>query len=273
MTLFYTVPTTILGGSAQFYCQNGFTAYSCTLAPLNPSEDYYTAQAPESPTIAATSSSPAGALWSHSTSARDMARAKQKNQRYGLAGLIAAIRQETPILAARFSDDEFAEVIRVQGSFFRTQYLFGISKLQRDIRERRVQVFKRIWLQNIPDSVTNVASDYNGRRHSIYSDIPKTLKLFIDYLVASYANEFWSSAPDQFRKISMAELGFYDWSVRTFYALKRANIETIGDLVRCSESDLLRQKKFGTRSLREVKDFLNGRVLTLGMTPPDEAVR
>ena len=54
-------------------------------------------------------------------------------------------------------------------------------------------------------------------------------------------------------------------SVRSYNCLKNANIKTIGDLVAKSESEMLKTKNFGRKSLNEIKDILAEMGLTLGM--------
>jgi DNA-directed RNA polymerase subunit alpha len=54
-------------------------------------------------------------------------------------------------------------------------------------------------------------------------------------------------------------------SVRSYNCLKNANIKTIGDLVVKSESEMLKTKNFGRKSLNEIKDILAEMGLTLGM--------
>jgi DNA-directed RNA polymerase subunit alpha len=54
-------------------------------------------------------------------------------------------------------------------------------------------------------------------------------------------------------------------SVRSYNCLKNANIQTIGDLVQKSESEMLRTKNFGRKSLNEIKEILSGLGLTFGM--------
>ena len=53
-------------------------------------------------------------------------------------------------------------------------------------------------------------------------------------------------------------------SVRARTALKKANIETIGDLLRVREQDLMGFKNFGETSLSEIKALLAGKGLRLG---------
>lgn len=65
-------------------------------------------------------------------------------------------------------------------------------------------------------------------------------------------------------------------SVRAANCLNNANIQTIGDLVKKSEGELLRYRNFGRTSLLEIKSVLVGMGLSLGMTdaptPIEEAV-
>jgi len=55
-------------------------------------------------------------------------------------------------------------------------------------------------------------------------------------------------------------------SVRSYNCLKNANIKTIGELVQKSESEMLKTKNFGRKSLNEIKEILTGMGLSLGMT-------
>ncbi|MBI1357629.1 MAG: DNA-directed RNA polymerase subunit alpha [Acidobacteria bacterium] len=54
-------------------------------------------------------------------------------------------------------------------------------------------------------------------------------------------------------------------SVRSYNCLKNANIQTIGDLVVRTESDMLKTKNFGRKSLTEIREILAGLGLSLGM--------
>jgi DNA-directed RNA polymerase subunit alpha len=56
-------------------------------------------------------------------------------------------------------------------------------------------------------------------------------------------------------------------SVRSYNCLKNAGIQTIGELVQKSESEMLRTKNFGRKSLNEIKEILQGMGLALGMKP------
>ena len=56
-------------------------------------------------------------------------------------------------------------------------------------------------------------------------------------------------------------------SVRSYNCLKNAGIQTIGELVLKTESEMLRTKNFGRKSLNEIKEILGGMGLALGMKP------
>lgn len=50
----------------------------------------------------------------------------------------------------------------------------------------------------------------------------------------------------------------FEFSVRTSNILRYAGIETMRDLVKCSERDILKLKNAGQKTLNEIKDFLKG---------------
>ena len=64
-------------------------------------------------------------------------------------------------------------------------------------------------------------------------------------------------------------------SVRSSNCLKSANITYIGELVQRTEQDMLKTKNFGRKSLRELKEILDSKSLSLGMkvdwVPPKES--
>lgn len=61
-----------------------------------------------------------------------------------------------------------------------------------------------------------------------------------------------------------------DPSVRAENCLAAANIQTLGDLVRHSENDMLRLKNFGKTSMKEIKKKLGDMGLSFGMELPEE---
>ncbi|MDR0310615.1 MAG: DNA-directed RNA polymerase subunit alpha [Acidobacteriota bacterium] len=63
-------------------------------------------------------------------------------------------------------------------------------------------------------------------------------------------------------KRSVEEL---ELSVRSYNCLRNADIKTIGELVQKSESDMLKTKNFGRKSLNEIKEILSDMGLSFGM--------
>jgi len=55
-------------------------------------------------------------------------------------------------------------------------------------------------------------------------------------------------------------------SVRSVNSLKNSGINTLGDLVRQSEEDMLKVKNVGEKALGEIKELLDGEGLSFGMT-------
>jgi DNA-directed RNA polymerase subunit alpha len=66
--------------------------------------------------------------------------------------------------------------------------------------------------------------------------------------------------PNLFRSVDELEL-----SVRSANCLQNANIRYIGELVQRSESEMLKTKNFGRKSLNEIKEVLQSMGLSLGM--------
>lgn len=54
-------------------------------------------------------------------------------------------------------------------------------------------------------------------------------------------------------------------SVRSYNCLKNANIRTIRELVGKTETEMLKTKNFGRKSLNEIKEILTSMGLSLGM--------
>jgi DNA-directed RNA polymerase subunit alpha len=61
-------------------------------------------------------------------------------------------------------------------------------------------------------------------------------------------------------------------SVRAANCLKNAGIETIAEMVQKTESEMLKTKNFGRKSLNEIKEILGGMGLNLGMKVDDKIV-
>jgi DNA-directed RNA polymerase subunit alpha len=73
-----------------------------------------------------------------------------------------------------------------------------------------------------------------------------------------------SEEEERLRELLSESVEELELSVRSANCLKTANIKTIGDLVRKTESDMLKYKNFGRKSLNEIKEILNGMGLSFG---------
>ena len=67
------------------------------------------------------------------------------------------------------------------------------------------------------------------------------------------------------RQLLSTKLSDIDLSVRALNCLKSAEVETLGDLVQFSKSDLLKFRNFGKKSLTELDDLLDNLKLHFGM--------
>jgi len=70
---------------------------------------------------------------------------------------------------------------------------------------------------------------------------------------------------ERFRELLSRSVEELELSVRSSNCLKAANIKTLGDLVRKTESDMLKYRNFGRKSLKEIVEILEGMGLRLGM--------
>jgi len=90
------------------------------------------------------------------------------------------------------------------------------------------------------------------------------LKLFNDLNDAGSTMEIMvekeEEAIDRLMEMTIEEL---DLSVRSYNCLKRAGINTIGELVRKTEEDMMKVRNLGKKSLQEVKDKLGALGLSL----------
>jgi len=73
-----------------------------------------------------------------------------------------------------------------------------------------------------------------------------------------------SEEEERLRELLSESVEELELSVRSANCLKTANIKTIGDLVRKTESDMLKYKNFGRKSLNEIKEILGGMGLSFG---------
>ncbi|MDH3403066.1 MAG: DNA-directed RNA polymerase subunit alpha [Acidobacteriota bacterium] len=98
------------------------------------------------------------------------------------------------------------------------------------------------------------------------------LTIFIEAEEAAAAEPLTAAAePTGIEGLLAKTIDELDLSARSTNCLKNAKINTLRDLVRRSEKEMLETKNFGQRSLDEVLEVLDGFGLRLGMDVPDAA--
>jgi len=95
--------------------------------------------------------------------------------------------------------------------------------------------------------------------------IKEQLAIFINFdepeeILAPMSDPSESVNPNLYRSVDELEL-----SVRSANCLQNANIRFIGELVQRTESEMLKTKNFGRKSLNEIKEVLESMGLSLGM--------
>jgi DNA-directed RNA polymerase subunit alpha len=96
--------------------------------------------------------------------------------------------------------------------------------------------------------------------------LKEQLSIWINFEETEEASYTASGADEQplnenlFRSVEELEL-----SVRSANCLQNANIHLIGELVQRTESEMLKTKNFGRKSLKEIKEILADMGLSLGM--------
>jgi DNA-directed RNA polymerase subunit alpha len=95
------------------------------------------------------------------------------------------------------------------------------------------------------------------------------LKLFIDLTESMHSMEIMvEKEEDQKEKALEMSIEELELSVRSFNCLKRAAINTVEELTRKTEEDMMKVRNLGKKSLDEVKHKLEE--LGLGLKPSDE---
>jgi DNA-directed RNA polymerase subunit alpha len=94
------------------------------------------------------------------------------------------------------------------------------------------------------------------------------LQLFINFGIepeAEKAETEQEAEIGRVRKILKMSVDELELSVRSHNCLRSANIKTLADLVRRSESELLKFRNFGRKSLAELSEIVDQHGLTFGM--------
>lgn len=108
----------------------------------------------------------------------------------------------------------------------------------------------------------------------VYPDHPRAALYFKDTEASheQFVDEDAEKKRDRMSQVLSIPVTDFELSVRSRNCLQKMGIMTLGDLCRCTESDLLASKNFGETSLQEIKDMLASKGLRLGQTLPDRVV-
>lgn len=177
-------------------------------------------------------------------------------------GYQGADRREPEALPinAMLLDADFSPVKRVN---------FHVEPLPGGAEER---LLVEVWTDGsvTPEAAVGEAARLLEEHFSLFTEFPEsapeeeqTGESGVDPLPSPELNE------NLFRNVDELEL-----SVRASNCLKTANIRSIADLVQRTESELLKTKNFGKKSLNEIKTILGEMGLSLGMRlDPEELDR
>ncbi|TPV94138.1 MAG: DNA-directed RNA polymerase subunit alpha [Myxococcales bacterium FL481] len=95
--------------------------------------------------------------------------------------------------------------------------------------------------------------------------LKEQLSIFISHEEIEEAHAPAQSEQDRLNDILWRSVDELELSVRSANCLQNANIHYIGDLVQRTESEMLKTKNFGRKSLKEIKEILAQMGLSLGM--------
>ncbi len=173
----------------------------------------------------------------------------------------ARVKLGRGFVSAEENDDEdlatdFIRVDSVHSPVRRVQYVVDEARLGQMTDYDKLQL--EIWTNGAvapQDAISHAAEVIRDQ-----------MSIFINFEEEAVATEAPAETEtDQFAEHLNNSVEELELSVRSYNCLKNANIQTIGDLVVRTESDMLKTKNFGRKSLNEIKDILNSMGLSLGM--------
>lgn len=159
-------------------------------------------------------------------------------------------------------------------------YLCNRIGFLEDVREERYEAIFPLVIH--PDVAELFAGRFAGLREEIvgeqknaalYQRRLKLIKYLLDVTdperIEQLENAAWPKrkvVPKQYfisgdvKKVPIEE---FDFSVRAYNCLKKANIQTVGDLTEASEEELMNIRNFGRKNLVEIRDMLAQLGLTI----------
>lgn len=107
----------------------------------------------------------------------------------------------------------------------------------------------------------------------VYPNHPRARLFFKDASASGdmYFDEEAQKRRDRLAQVLSVPVTDFELSVRSRNCLQKMGIETLGDLTRTSEAELLASKNFGETSLVEIRDMLHAKGLELGQFAHEKA--
>lgn len=173
------------------------------------------------------------------------------------------------------------------GAWFRLGYLldlYGTDDEER--RDEAVHAYEEC-LRIVPvhtNAVINLGLIYEDRERyhdavkcyeavlRVHPNHPRARLYLGDALAATrmFYDRDQEKKADRHSQILKIPVTDFELSVRSRNCLQKMNIDTLGDLIMKTESELLSYKNFGETSLKEIKDMLNQKGLRLGQGLEDK---
>lgn len=148
-----------------------------------------------------------------------------------------------------------------------------IKKINYNILHARVgqktdydKLIFEIWTNNSinPENALSIAAKILKEQMSIFITLSNN-----KYNEATSVNIEKKIYKYKFNKNLLKKINELELSVRSANCLSNSKIEKIGDLVQKTETDMLKTKNFGRKSLKEIKDILTNMNLSLDMNLDD----
>lgn len=93
--------------------------------------------------------------------------------------------------------------------------------------------------------------------------INEHMNLFIEQSIEEAPEQIFKSEKSEYDKMLEVPVEDLDLSVRSYNCLKRQGVNTLGQLIDYSESELVKIRNFGAKSINEVREKLNEMNLSL----------
>lgn len=138
----------------------------------------------------------------------------------------------------------------------RVNYVVTPARVGRETNFDKLSL--EVWTDGAVDAVDAVA--YAAKI------LKEQLTIFINFEEQEESPQLLAEEPEPLNPNLFKSVDDLELSVRSANCLQNANIRFIGELVMKTESEMLKTKNFGRKSLNEIKETLGSMGLSLGMT-------